>query len=225
MSAAQTVLKYYKRFMGLGWARVFLILGIVLVLASFVNPLWAYTTPAPAPPPGSTYTYTFGWTTVARMRYEGGAWASTLTQSYNAQGFGSHAIANSVSASYLAALVFLIVLIVVVALFSIAWIHQLPELGLLIIALIVAVFALVALLYPVFSVPSTASSDLGNPAITGYWGSTAVDSWGAGFGWWLLLFGVILGILGGVWPFLTALRMPVARRVPPPPPREWQVER
>ncbi len=219
--AAQTAHKYYKRFMGLGWARILLVLGAVFVLVALANPMWAYSTPGPA---GSTYTYTFGWTTLTRLRYEGGAWAETLIQSYNAQTFNYHAIANSVGGSYLVALVLLILFIIAIAIFSIEWVHRLPELGLLVIALIVAVFALVAAFFPVITVPSTAASDLGNAAITGYWGASGVDSWGAGLGWWLLLVGVILGIVGALVPFLTALRRPMAR-MPPPPPREWQVER
>ncbi len=217
MSAAKSLKTYYHRFLGLGWARVFLILGAIFIVLALLSPMWAYLTPGPG---GSSFTFTFGWTTVTRMRYEGGAWAETLIQSYNAQGFDFHAIANSVSVSYVLLLVFLIVLIVVAALFSLQWVHRLPALGLLIIALIVVAIGLVALFYPVATVPAAAASDLGDTAITGYWGSAGVDSWGAGLGWWFVLVGVILGGLGGAWPFLRGMRHPL----PPPPPQQYQIE-
>ncbi len=223
MSAAQTVRKYYRRFLGLGWARVFLILGVVLALIALANPVWSRTNDHGG---GSYTTWTYGWTTVTSVRYDTGVWAETLIQSYPAS--GADVIANSIGNSYLAAVVFIVVSLVVIALFSIDWIQRLPSLGLLIVALVVLVFALVALLYPVLTVPSAAAADLNQPAITGYWGSVvtpgATVSWGAGLGWWLLLVGVILGIVGGLWPYVQALRNPVGR-VPPPPPHEWQVER
>lgn len=219
MPALQSWRVYYKRFLGLGWARIFLLLGVLFTLLALASSLWSYSTPGPG---GSTFTYTFGWTTFTRTRYEGGAWAETLIQSYNAQGFDLHAIANSVSASYLLLAVFLIVMIAAIALFSFEWIHRLPSLGLLLLALVVVVFALVALFYPVLTVPSTAASDLDNAAITGYWGASGSDSWGAGLGWWFVLAGAIAGVLGGIWPFLKSMRQPMVRA---PPPREWQVER
>ncbi len=225
-TAAQTVRKYTKRFLGLGWARVFLILGVVFTLIAIANPLWSTTIDRGG---GNYTTSAYGWTTVTSMRYEGGVWAETTIQSYSAIGFTSNAVANALGGSYLAAVVFLIVSIVAIALFSLESIQRLPTLGLLIIGLVVVVFALVALLYPVLTVPSAAASDLGRSAITGYWGSTTTPgvtfSWGAAAGWWVLLVGFIFGILGGIWPFPQALRSPMVRRIPPPPPREWQVER
>lgn len=225
-TAAQTVRKYYKRFLGLGWARVFLILGVLLTLIAIANPLWSTTSDRGG---GNSTTAAFGWTTVTSVTYEGGVWSRTVIESYSASGFTLNALANAMGGAYLAAVAFLIVLFIVIALFSLESIQRLPSLGLLIIGLVVVVFALVALLYPIFTVPTAAASGPGLGAISGYWGSTAAAggtlSWGAAAGWWVLLIGVILAIVGGIWPFLQALRSPMVRRVPPPPPREWQVER
>ncbi len=225
-TAAQTVRKYTKRFLGLGWARVFLILGVVFTLIAIANPLWSSTFDRGG---GNYTTSAYGWSTVTRTSYEGGVWSQTLIQSYSASGFTSNTIANAMGGSYLAAVAFLIVLFVAVALFSLEWVQRLPSLGLLIIGLVVVVFALVALLYPLLTVPTAAASSPGLASVTGYWGSIAAAggtlSWGAAAGWWALLIGVILAVLGGIWPFLQALRTPMARRLPPPPPREWQVER
>ncbi len=221
-TATQTVRKYYKRFLGLGWARVFLVLGVLFTLVAIANPLW-YTTEGAG---GDYTTSTYGWTTVTRMDYANGVWTETTITSYAARGFSDVAIANSMGASYLAAVILLIVLIVAIALFSLDWVRSLPSLGLLIIGLVVVVIALVAVLYPVLTVPGAAAADLSQPAITGFWGSTSAPafSWGAAIGWWVLLIGVLLGIVGGALPFLQAMRTPVSR-TPPPPPREWQVER
>ncbi len=224
-TAAQTVHKYYKRFLGLGWARVFLVLGIVITLIALANPLWSTTNDHGG---GNYTTDTYGWTTLTSIRYENGVWAQTTIQAYTASFFSSNAVAGALSGSYFAVLAFLIVLIAAVAIFSLPSMQRLPSLGFLIIGLVVVVFALVALLYPILTVPTAAASDLGRAAITSYWGSAATPgatfSWGAAIGWWLLLVGVIVGAIGGFWPFIQATRNPVAR-VPPPPPREWQVER
>jgi len=219
MSAVKSVRTYVNRFLGLGWARVFLVLGIIFVILTLVSPLWAITDSGG---PGEYDTTTYGWTSVTVTTYHGGVWESTATLSYNARGFDAHAIANALGTSYVLSIVLLIVFFAAVALYSIESVHRLPGLGLLILGLIVVVFAFVALLYPVLTVPSAAAADVGNGAITGYWGSAGSLSWGAALGWWFLLIGVILGIVGGVWPFLKSMRQPMVRA---PPPREWQVER
>lgn len=219
MSAAKTVRTYVNRFLGLGWARVFLVVGILFVLLALASPLWSITDTGA---PGDYTTTTYGWTSVTETTYHGGVWEATGILSYNARGFDAHATANALGTSYLVSIVLLIVLFVAVALFSLEFVHRLPSLGLLILALVVVVFAFVALLYPVLTVPSAAAADLGEPAITGYWGSSGSLSWGAALGWWFLLIAVIFGILGGVWPFLKSMRQPMVRA---PPPREWQVER
>ncbi len=225
-STVNTLRTYTKRFLGLGWARVLLVLGVLFTLIALANPLWSTTVDRGG---GNYSTATYGWTTVTTQRYESGAWVETFIQSYAASGFSSNAVANALGGSYLALVAFLIVLIVAIALFSLEWIQSLPSLGLLIIGLVVVVFAFVALLYSVFTVPAAAAADLPfGTSVTGFWGSVpsggGTVSWGAAIGWWVLLIGVILGVIGGVWPFLQAMRTPVSR-VPPPPPREWQVER
>ena len=134
MSAAQTVRTYARRFLGLGWARVFLVLGVLVTLIAIANPLWSTTNDHG----GGTYTTdTYGWTTVTSVRYDGGVWSETLIQSYSGSGFTSNAIANSLGGSYLAAVAFIIVLLVAVALFSLEWMQRIPSLGLLIIGLVV----------------------------------------------------------------------------------------
>ncbi len=219
MSAAKTVRTYVTRFLGLGWARVFLALGILFVLFALASPLWAVTDNGA---PGDYTTTTYGWTSVTIMTYHGGVWESTGIISYNARIFGDHAIANAMGTSYVLSIMLLIVFFVAIAVYSLEWVHRLPGLGLLIAGLIVVVFAFVALLYPVLTIPSAAAADLGNAAITGYWGSAGSLTWGAALGWWFLLIAVIFGIVGGVWPFLKSMRQPMVRA---PPPREWQVER
>ncbi len=224
-TAAQMARKYTKRFLGLGWARVFLVLGIVFTLLAIASPLWSTTVDFGG---GSSTTATDGWTTVTLVTYEGGTWSQTVIRSYTASNFRSNTLANSLSGAYWALAFFLVVLVVIIALFSLVFIHRLPNLGLLTIGLVAVVFALVALLYPVLTVPGAAATDLGQSSITGFWGSVGAFggtfTWGAAIGWWFLLIGVLLGSLGAFWPFLQAVRNPVAR-VPPPPPREWQVER
>ena len=223
-AAAQSVRKYTKRFLGLGWPRVFLILGVVFALLAIVDPVW-YTTFDRG---GGTYvTTSYSWGTLTEVSYESGAWSQTLIRSYTASNANSAALANALSGSYLAVVALLIVLIVVIALFSLEWTRRMPPLAFLIVGLVLVVFALVALLYPILTVPSAAASDLGQTAITSYWGSVSVAfgtrSWGGALGWWFLLVAVILGIVGGIWPFLQSMRAPASRV--PPPPREWQVER
>lgn len=209
---------YYHRFVGLGWSRVLLVLGVLFTLFSLASPVWFFTDGS-----GGTYTTdSYSWTTWTSIEFQNGVWRRTTTASYAT--FGPISVfVNALSGSYLLQLVFLIVLIGAVALFSLKWIDHWPTIGLLIVGLIVVVVAFVALLYPVFTVPSAAATDLGEPSITSFWGSAAGPiSWGAGLGWWFLLIAVLLGIIGGVWPFLKSMRNPVPR---PPPPREWQVER
>jgi hypothetical protein len=222
MPALQSWRVYYKRFLGLGWARIFLVLGVLFTVLAILNPLWSTTIDYGG---GDYVNHIYGWTTVTQVTYEGGTWSSTFVESYNARNFHENAIAGSLGASYLAAIVFLVVLVALFALFSIELVHRLPRLGLLIIGVVVVIAAFAALLYPALTVPSAAASDLGQSAITGYWGSFVTGttlSWGAGLGWWLLLVGLIFGILGGIWPFLMNMRQPMIRA---PPPREWQVER
>ena len=224
MSAAKMVRTYVGRFLGLGWARVFLVIGVVFTLLAMASPIWAMTVDHGG---GDYTTSTFGWTTRTDTSYQAGVWSDTFIQSYNARGFPLNAIANSMGASYIVLLVFLFVLIAAIALYSIEWVHRLPALGLLIIALVIVVFAFVALLYPIFTVPGAAASDYAISAISGFWGSVGVSptttrTWGAGLGWWFLLIALIFGIVGGVWPFLKTMRQPMVRA---PPPREWQVER
>ncbi len=224
-TAAQMARKYTKRFLGLGWARVLLVLGVVFALLSIASPLWSTTIDLGG---GTSTTATYGWTTVTLVSYEGGTWSQTVIRSYTASNFRSNTLANSLSGAYWALAFFLIVLIVITALFSLVFIHRLPNLGLLTIGLVVVVFALVALLYPLLTVPGAAAADLGQSSITGFWGAVGAFggtfTWGAAIGWWFLLIAVLLGTVGALWPFLQAVRNPVAR-VPPPPPREWQVER
>ncbi len=223
MATAKSLKTYYHRFLGLGWARVFLVLAVIFVLISLVGPMWALTYTRDS---GDYDTATYGWTSWTTTTYQGGSWSQTSTQSYNARSFSQHAIANAVGASYLFLIVFLIVLIIVIAVFSLKWFQTVPGLGLLIVAIAVSAVALLALFDPIVTVPPAAASDLAGSGISGFWGSGtapffgAAISWGAAIGWWCLLIAVILGILGGAWPFLHRMRQPI----PPPPPRQYQIE-
>ncbi len=218
MHAAQSARVYVKRFLGLGWARVFLVLGIVFTLLALASPLWFMTDGT-----GGDYTTaTFGWTSWTAMEYHSGVWSRTVVESYAAPGSPLTALASAASASYILVIVLLVVLIAAAALLSSWFSLQLHGLSLLILGLVVVIFAFAALFYPVLTMPSAAATDLGEPAITGYWGASGVTSWGAAAGWWFLLIGVLFGIVGGIWPFLKSMRQPMVRA---PPPREWQVER
>ncbi len=219
MHAVQTAKGYYKRFLGLGWARVFLVLGVVFLLLTLASPLWSLTDGVVG---GDYTTTTFGWTTWTAMDYHAGVWSRTVTASYMASAPDFVALANSMGASYLLIIVMLILLVAAFALFSSWFSLHLHGLSLLILGLIVVIVGFVALLYPVFTVPPAAATGLGEAAITGFWGASGTMIWGAALGWWFLLIGVVFGILGGVWPFLKSMRQPMVRA---PPPREWQVER
>ena len=224
MSAVQSLKGYVHRFLGLGWARVLLVVGVVFSLLALASPLWSVTLDHGG---GDTTSTTFGWTTVTAVTYQNGVWTDTLTQSYASPNFRAPSLASAMGSSYLVSVVFLIVLLGVIVLDSLKVTQGLPSLGLLIVGLVVVIFAFAALLFPVFTAPPAAALDLGNGAITGYWGSTNVTpgttfSWGAGLGWWFTLLAMIFGVLGGIWPFLKSMRQPMVR---PPPPREWQVER
>ena len=223
MSAAKSVRTYVNRFLGLGWARVFLAVGVIFTLLAMASPLWSIT----ADEGGGDYAVTtFGWTTLTSVSYQGGLWTDTVIQSYTRPNFSAPALASAMGASYLVMVVLLVVLVAAFALFSLSWFERLPGIGLLIVGLIVVVFAFVALLYSIFAAPSAAALTPRWSAITGFWGSVVVGgttfSWGAALGWWFLLIGVVFGIVGGVWPFLKSMRQPMVRA---PPPREWQVER
>ncbi len=219
MHAAQSARVYVKRFLGLGWARVFLVIAILFTLLALASPLWSMTDGVI----GGDYTTTaFGWTSWTRMDYHSGVWTRTVIESYVAPGSPFTAFGSSAGAAYLLIVVFLVVLIAAIALISSWFSLHLHGFPLLILGLVVLFFALVALVFPVLTLPSAAATDLGEPAIVGYWGGSGTTTWGAALGWWLLLIGVLSGILGGIWPFFRSWRQPMVR---PPPPREWQVER
>lgn len=224
MSAVKSVRTYVNRFLGLGWARVFLVIGVVFVLIALACPIWSVTTDDGG---GDYSVATFGWTTLTTVSYQGGVWTDTIIQSYTRPNFFAPALASSMGGSYLMLVIFLIVLLAAILLYSLSWIEHLPGIGLLIIGLIVVVFAFVALLYPILTAPPAAALSPRLGAVNGFWGSAdlgggTTQTWGAALGWWLLLIGVIFGIVGGVWPFLKSMRQPMVRA---PPPREWQVER
>ena len=219
MHAVQTARVYTKRFLGLGWARVFLVIGIVFSLLALASPIWSITDGVVG---GNYTTATYGWTSWTEMEYNSGVWSQTRIISYAAPTAVRPALANAAGAAYLLVVVLIIVLIAAFALISSWFSLQLRGLSLLILGLIVVVFALLALFYPVLTMPSAAVTDGVDTSIAGFWGASGTTSWGAGLGWWFLLIGALFGIRGGIWPFMKNLREPMVRA---PPPREWQVER
>ncbi len=217
MSAAKSLKTYYHKFLGLGWARVFLVIGVVFLLLTIVEPLWSITDGLVG---GDYSTTTFGWTSWTATEYHSGVWSRTITESYTAPGSDLSALANAIGASYLLIVVFLIVLVAYFALFSSGFALHLHGLSLLIVGLIAVIIGLVALFYPVAAVAPAAATASDFAGVTGFWGASGTVSWGAGLGWWLLLLGFVFGALGAIWPFLKTMRQPL----PPPPPRQYQIE-
>ncbi len=218
MAAQPTWRKYARRFWSLGYSRVFMILGVLFCLLALATPIWSYTHQEG----GSTWhTSNYGWLGETTDQYTQSVYDGSTYRPYSGPTFNEAALASAVGTSFALVVVFIIVLIVVTALYSTAFATRLPHLGVLIIALVVVIMALVALLAPIIIVPNAAATDLGTTVFSsGFWGSAAPFTWGAGLGWWLLLVGVILGALGGVMPFLHRMRQPL----PPPPPRQYQIE-
>lgn len=196
-------------------------LGILFCLIALATPLWSITVHGDV---GEWDTGSYGWLGVTTDRYVRSAYDGSAYQPYSGPTFDQHVLASAVGTSYVLILVFLIVLVFVVALFSTGFAHTMPRLGLLIVAVLVLIFAFTALFYPILTVPNAAATDFRMGVLSsGFWGSASlpeVVTWGAGLGWWLLLLGVILGGVGGALPFLQGMRQPL----PPPPPRQWQVE-
>lgn len=218
------------RIRSLGYDRVALSVGIVLVLVSLATPLWSITLFHDSANYSST---DFTWTGTTTSAYTGGVLNTITIQPYGAPTFPLHAVASSISFAYTIVAAYGVVLAFVLVVYSRPLGRRLPPLGHLIVSLVVVVVAFLALLYPTFSLPSQASADLGIPALTGFFGASPITSavnrpagsvggistatWGAGSGWWILLAGVVLGILGAVVPYLRMMFRPI-----PPPPTRWQ---
>ncbi len=196
---------------------------MVLVLLALATPLWAVTEAEGNDWTTSTYSWT-GWSSVS---FRDGVCCRSVSEPYSWPGFNRTNLASSVGSSYLFMVVYLIVLLAVAGLFSVDIGRNLPAVGLLVVAVLVVVFALLALFYPLVTVPSTAAADLQISQITGFWGSTTAPgppvvsyTWGAGLAWWLLLVAVILGGIGGTWPYFKAVR-----GAPQTPPKPWYPSR
>jgi hypothetical protein len=215
----------------LGYDRVVLFVSIVLILVSLATPLWSLSLYHDS----ATYSATdFTWTGTTTQSFSGGALNTITIQPYGAPLFHLHAIASSISTAYAIVGVYAVVLAAVLVVYARPLGRRLPPLGHLVVSVVVVAVAFLALLFPVVALPSQAASDLGLPALTGFFGSTPVSTavsrpagsvvgslstatWGAGAGWWLLLAGVILGVLGAVVPYLRTMFRPI-----PPPPAGWQ---
>ena len=222
MSAAKTVRTYVGRFLELGWARVFMVLGVLFCLLALATPLWSVTFQEG---PGHWDTSSYSWFGVNTDHFRQSVYDGSSYQPYSGPTFDQPALASAVGTSFALIAVLIIVLIFAIALYSTTFATRLPHLGLLVIALFVVIMALVALFAPLLIIPNAAAADFTATVFSsGFWGSSATPSatWGAGLGWWLLLIGVILGAVGGALPFLQRMRQPTVRA---PPPREWQVER
>lgn len=220
MAAVPTLKKYAGQFWSLGFARVFLILAIVLSLLALATPIWS--TQRGTPGLTSDWTSTsYSWTSRTIDAYESGSIRTTTIEYYSNPGFPSPGLASSVSASYLAILVFVILLFILVVIFSTKWGRSMPRMGLLVVAVLGVLLGLLALFYPLATVPSAAAAAAPSlSSVSGFWGSTGPApplAWGAGLAWYLLLVAVILGIVGAALPYLKHMR-----GAPETNPRAWR---
>ena len=114
--------------------------------------------------------------------------------------------------------VFLLILVGIFFVLTFLDLDRFGPFGYLILALLVVISGLLALFYPVVALPGGLAADLAPLPIGGsYWGSATTGSdayaWGAGLGWWLLAFGVLLAGIGASLPYLKSVRE--MRRVKP----------
>ena len=229
MSLTAGVEAWVHRIRGLGVGRILLLGAIVLLVISLATPLWSLTLTRT---PAAYSTTDFTWTSTNTNAYDTGMLEHILIQPYSAPGFDLNSLAGAVSASYVLFAVLTVVFAAVFIVYSLSIGGRLSTLGRLILALVVVVVALVVLLFPIVGVPPPASTDLGIPAISGFFGSGPVPgsmnppdgatpgavsaSWGAGLGWGLVLVAVILGVAGAILPYLRSVSRPAG-----PVPETW----
>lgn len=198
-------------------SRLALGLGILFVLVSLAHPFWSLSRLDGT----DRDIASFAWTTFSTERYEGGPWSETTILPYTSAQFPFPHVAGVAGNAYVLEGVFLLVLVAILGLFLLGYSRTLPTISLLVVSLIVLASALFALFYPIVAIPAAATTDLGTFTVGGFWGSapegSAEWSWGPGLGWWLLLVGVVLGLIGTVLPYLRSIRAmtpssPVATR-------------
>ncbi|OGS48096.1 MAG: hypothetical protein A3K68_03365 [Euryarchaeota archaeon RBG_16_68_13] len=215
MRPVEPLKDWARRFWKLGFPRVALALGAVLVFLSLFSPLWSYSISRPA---GIREVYVFNWATFTFEFYLDGAWQETSTRSYSHPTFTAPFVASTLGGSYLVSTVFLLILVGIFFVLTFLDLDRFGPFGYLILALLVVISGLLALFYPVVALPGGLAADLAPLPIGGsYWGSATTGSdayaWGAGLGWWLLAFGVLLAGIGASLPYLKSVRE--MRRVKP----------
>jgi hypothetical protein len=196
-----------RRVLALGPSRLGLGLGLLLVLLSLLLPFWTLSERA-----GSTHeVHTFYWTTFETDSFDDDVWSGTTTLPYRSPLSSYPAIATLAGNAYLIEAVYALILVAILGLFQVGFSRTLPPLSLLVVSLLVLTGGLFALFYPLVAIPA-ATTDVQTFAVGGFWGNVQVGStvwsWGPGLGWWLLLVGVVLGILGAVLPYLKSLGIP-----------------
>jgi hypothetical protein len=209
-----------ERFLAIGPSRLALLVGILFVLLSLFLPFWTLSERA-----GTRQDiHSFSWSSSTTDRFDDGSWSITTAISYRLPGFAYPTVAMVAGNVYVLEVVYLLILLAILGLFQLGFSRSLPTLSLLFLSLIVLTGALFALFYPLIGIPTAATTDARFFAVSGFWGSVleggTLWSWGPGLGWWTLLAGVVLGILGAVLPYLKSVRAmasstPVA--VPPSP--------
>jgi hypothetical protein len=207
-------------FLAFGPSRLALLVGILFVLLSLFLPFWTLSEQTGT----RQEIHSFSWNTFATDRFDDGSWSGTTILPYRSPGLVYPTVAVVAGNVYVLQVVYLLILLAILGMFQLGFSRSLPTLSLLFLSLIVLTGALFSLFYPLVGIPAAATTDARFFAVSGFWGTAleggTVWSWGAGLGWWTLLVGVILGILGGVLPYLKSLRAmalspPVA--IPPTP--------
>lgn len=204
----------------LGPSRLLIVVAVGFALLALVSPVWTITVGLG----GSREVSSYHWTTRTQDQFEGSVWQGTETVPYYSSRVTERSLVYAIGTSYLLGVVLILILLIVLALFSMGQTKAMPVSSLLITSVLVVGVALVALLFPVVALPAAATTDFAAFTFNGFWGSAQTSlppqdwSWAPGLGWWSLALAVILGVVGGTFPYIRSIRAmgPVPRPSQPP---------